>query len=97
MKRIIFFIFLFVIFVFAISFSLLNSQTVQINFYFAKHEIDLMFVILASICIGAIMGVIAISGMVLRLKHELSKKNKEVKIVEKEVANLRSLPLKDKH
>ena len=97
MKRVIFYIFLFIIFIFAISFSLLNSQNVQINFYFTKKDIDLMFVIFASICIGAIMGVIAISGVVFRLRHQLSKKNREVKLVEKEVTNLRSLPLKDKH
>jgi putative membrane protein len=97
MKRIIFYIILFIIFVLAISFSLLNSQTVNIDLYFSKQSVDLMLVILASICVGVVMGVAAVSGMMLRTRHELSKTKKEVKLVEKEVANLRSLPLKDKH
>jgi hypothetical protein len=47
--------------------------------------------------VGVALGLLAMAGIVIRLKHELSKKNKEVRVVEKEVANLRALPLKDKH
>jgi uncharacterized integral membrane protein len=75
----------------------MNSQEVHIDYYFADKPTDLMYVILASLFIGALMGIFALLGVVLRLKHELSKKKREVKLVEKEVANLRSLPLKDKH
>lgn len=97
MKRIIFFIILLFLAILAISFTLLNSQTVQLNFYFLRTDIDLMWVVLLSVCIGAAMGVIATLGMVFRLRHELTKRKKEVKLIEKEVANLRALPLKDKH
>ena len=97
MKRILFFIVLLILVVFTISFTLLNTQMVSIKYYFVQWDTDLMKVILFSVCLGAVLGFMATISMVFRLKHELSKKKKEVKLIEKEVANLRALPLKDKH
>jgi len=97
MKRILFFIVLLILVVFTISFTLLNTQTVSIKYYFVQWNTDLMKVILFSVCLGAALGFMATIGMVIRLKHELKRKKKEVKLIEKEVANLRALPLKDKH
>jgi putative membrane protein len=97
MKRILFFIVLLILVVFTISFTLLNTQTVSIKYYFVQWNTDLMKVILFSVCLGAVLGFMTTISMVFRLKHELSKKKKEVKLIEKEVANLRALPLKDKH
>lgn len=97
MKRIIFLIILLILAIFAISFTLLNTQSVSLNYYFIRLDTDLMWVILFSVCLGAALGIASTISMVFRLKHELSKKKKEVKLVEKEVANLRALPLKDKH
>jgi putative membrane protein len=97
MKRILFFIVLLILVVFTISFTLLNTQMVTIKYYFVQWDTDLMKVILFSVCLGAALGFMATISMVFRLKHELSKKKKEVKHIEKEVANLRALPLKDKH
>jgi hypothetical protein len=57
----------------------------------------LPWVIFGSMCVGVVLGIFSMMSMVIRLKHELSRKNKEVKVIEKEVANLRALPLKDKH
>jgi putative membrane protein len=97
MKRILFLIVLLILVVFTISFTLLNTQTVSIKYYFVQWDTDLMKVILFSVCLGAALGLMATIGIVFRLKHELSKRKKEVKLIEKEVANLRALPLKDKH
>ena len=97
MKRIILLFVLLLIAIVAISFTLSNSQPVLLNYYFGKRETDLLVVIVFSLSIGAALGVLATLGMVLRLKHELVKLRKTVKITEKEVDNLRSLPLKDPH
>jgi uncharacterized integral membrane protein len=97
MKRILFFIVLLILVVFTISFTLLNSQKVSIKYYFVQWDTDLMKVILFSVCLGAVLGFLATISWVARLGNELKKKKKEVKLIEKEVANLRALPLKDKH
>ena len=97
MKRIIILIILLVVFLFGASFALSNAQEVQLSYYFFQIDVKLPWVIFGSMVTGVALGIIAMVGIVFRLKHELSKKNKEVKVIEKEVANLRALPLKDKH
>jgi hypothetical protein len=47
--------------------------------------------------IGAVLGIVAALGKVFSLKQEMSRKEKKIKIAEKELENLRSLPLKDEH
>ena len=97
MKRIIFLIIFLVVFLLGASFALSNAQEVRLSYYFFEKNVQLPWVIFGSMCIGVVLGIVAMMGIVIRLKHELSKKNKEVKVIEKEVANLRALPLKDKH
>ena len=97
MKRIIFLLIFLVVFLFGASFALLNAQEVKLSYYFFQIDAPLPWVIFGSLCVGIVLGVFAMMGVIIRLKHELSKKNKEVKVIEKEVANLRALPLKDKH
>jgi len=97
MKRIVFLVIFLIVFLFGASFALSNAQEVQLSYYFFQIDVKLPWVIFGSMCVGVALGVIAMVSIVVRLKHELSKKNKEVKVIEKEVANLRALPLKDKH
>lgn len=97
MKRIILLFVLLVISIVTISLTLSNSQPVLLNYYFGQRETDLLVVVIFSVSAGAVLGVVATLGIVLRLKHELVKLRKTVKITEKEVDNLRSLPLKDQH
>ncbi|MDH5325782.1 MAG: LapA family protein [Gammaproteobacteria bacterium] len=97
MKRIILLFVLLVIAISTISFTLTNSQPVMLKYYFGEKETDLLVVIVFSVAIGAVLGVLATMGLVLRLKHDLVKLKKTVRVTEKEVENLRSLPLKDPH
>ena len=95
MRRIIKYIFIFLVTVFAVTFTLLNSQPVTINFYLGNFEIDLVIVILACLAIGSLLGVTAVLGKLISFKQEIARKDKKIKVAEKEVENLRSLPLKD--
>ena len=47
--------------------------------------------------LGAFLGILAVLGKVFSLKQEVSRKEKKIKVTEKELENLRSLPLKDEH
>jgi len=97
MKRIFYLIVILFIAIVTISFTLLNSQPVTVSYYFGRHEVDLLVVIVICFTLGAVFGVISVLGKVFSLKHEITKKEKEIRITEKEVENLRSLPLKDEH
>lgn len=95
MKRIIYLILILVVTLITVTFTLLNSQPVKVNYYFGSYEIDLLIVVVICLVIGAFLGVMAALGKVFSLKQEMSRKDKKIKITEKELENLRSLPLKD--
>lgn len=97
MKRIINLVLILVVTLVTVTFTLLNSQPVKINYYFGSYEIDLLVVIVMALVIGAVLGITAALGKLFSLKQEMSRKDKKIKVTEKELENLRSLPLKDDH
>ena len=97
MKRIVNLVLILIVTLVTVTFTLLNSQPVKINYYFGSYEIDLLIVIVMALVIGALLGVTAALGKLVSLKQEMLRKDKKIKISEKELENLRSLPLKDDH
>jgi putative membrane protein len=97
MKRIIIFTVLLLVVLIGLSFALMNAGMVSLNFYFGKLEAPLSLVMVIALALGAVMGVLASLWVVVAQKRELGKLRKSVKITEKEIANLRSLPMKDNH
>ena len=96
MGRIFGFLILVLIMLFALVFSALNTSPVIIDYYFDKLELPSLSIALAiAVLIGVLMGIIASLGMVLRTRSELLKLRREVRNTEKEVMNLRNMPLKD--
>jgi len=97
MKRIIIFTVLLLVVLIGLSFALMNADMVSLNFYFGKLEAPLSLVMVIALALGAVMGVLASLWVVIAQKREMGKLRKSVKITEKEIANLRSLPMKDNH
>ena len=97
MRRILVLLFIFIIFVFGISFTLLNLEMVKLKYYFDQVEVPLPIIMVSSFALGAAAGMLASLGITLRLKREIVKLEKVKKLAEKEVANLRALPIKEKH
>jgi uncharacterized membrane protein YciS (DUF1049 family) len=48
-----------------------------------------------TLCVGAVLGMLASIPMLLKLTHENTKLIKQVKMTEKEINNLRVIPVKD--
>ncbi|OGT20673.1 MAG: hypothetical protein A2V90_05190 [Gammaproteobacteria bacterium RBG_16_57_12] len=97
MKR---FVILFVILVavfLGLGFAVLNAGLVTLNYYFGRGEYPLSLILVATLALGCFMGMLAGLGMYLGARRELARLRKEVKLKEKEVLNLRTLPLKDTH
>jgi len=97
MKRIVNLVLILIVTLVTVTFTLLNSQPVKINYYFGSYDIDLLIVIVMALVIGALLGVMAALGKLVSLKQEMLRKEKKIKVTEKELENLRSLPLKDDH
>ncbi len=94
MKRISLLILLFIVAILGLSFAVLNADMVALKYYFGEIRAPLSLIIVLSLACGALLGVAATMTIVLRLRRELSRLNKTIKLTEKEVANLRALPLK---
>ena len=97
MKRIVSFVVLFSIAIITISFAVLNVGEVELSYYLGSVKISLAAVLVLSLALGALLGLLASLGLILRLKREVMRLQKSVKVAEKEVVNLRALPIKDNH
>lgn len=78
-----------------IAFALLNAQTVDVNYLLGHSKMPLSLVMLIVLIIGAFVGMCWTLKWVFRSRahaHELSKK---VNLLQKEIDNLRAVPVKD--
>ncbi|MEE9342905.1 MAG: LapA family protein [Gammaproteobacteria bacterium] len=87
MSRIIGFIFLVFLVFLGLSFAVLNSAPVPFNYYFNKQDIPLSFLLVVTLAIGAVLGMIASTGILVRQKRTTKKLCRQVVSLEKEALN----------
>lgn len=78
-----------------VAFALLNAKSVQISYLLGHVELPLSLALLMSLTFGALMGMLWTASWVISQRshaHELSKK---VTLLQKEIDNLRAMPVKD--
>jgi len=95
MARIFSFIIILIIIVLGLFFGSINAETVKFDYFFGTADVALSIAMVLSLFVGAILGVIACMTLIIRLRRQVSKLQKAVATVEKEVTNLRTIPLKD--
>ena len=83
------------IFVVSLAFFLKNNQMITFNYLISSQELSLSFLLLISLGIGTLLGVLAWLPKMFSLKHRISRLEKQVKLTEKELDNLRVMPMKD--
>lgn len=95
--RIISYIFLLLIILIGVSFAILNSQTVNINYYLGQKVMPLPLLLAGVFGGGCLLGIVV--GVWLYLKSKLKNYHlrQRLKMAEKEINNLRAIPLQDKH
>lgn len=96
-KRIIYMLLFIVVLVCGLLFFVKNNQLQEVNYIIGSIELPLSILLLASLAIGAILGIIATVPIMLRLNHQKSRLEKQVKLSEKEINNLRTLPSRQSH
>ena len=96
-KRIVYIgIFVFVLLVGLVLFSK-NNQLLTFDYLIGSRELSLAWLLFLSMCLGAVLGILSCLPLLLRLYREKRKLGKLVKVTEKEVNNLRVMPMKDTH
>jgi len=97
MTRILKFGFLLLVMFIGLAFHLRNNQPVDLNYYLGSISLPFSFYVIASLCLGALLGGLAVLPRLLWLRRENSRLRKRVQVNEKELNNLRVIPVKDTH
>ena len=95
MARILKVLLLLLILVIGLIFHMKNSQLVELNYYLGIIESPLSLFFIVTLTFGAVLGVVSSLPIIFKLKKDNLKLKSQVKQSEKEITNLRVLPLKD--
>lgn len=78
-----------------VTFAGLNAASVQINVYFSTFNMPVSVLVILMLGLGVVIGFLLFLGRYWRLKAEHRKLKNQLKMTEKEIKNLRAIPLQD--
>ena len=94
--RIISYFFLLVIVLFGMTFATLNSESVTINYYFSQSTLPLSLLLVLVFALGCLIGMVVGFWLLMKTKLVNYRLRQRLSLVEKEIENLRAIPLQDK-
>lgn len=97
MSKLIYTVIVLAVILFGIIFAVLNADNVQLNYYFGSQRLPLSLALVLAMIVGAILGVLASINLILRSRKEIARLRKVSAIAEKEISNLRAIPIKNTH
>lgn len=86
-----------ILIVLGVSFAALNASSVVVNFYFTTISMPISVLLTIMLGVGLLLGVLLFLYRYWRLKIDYLKLRNQLKLTEKEIKNLRAIPLKDQH
>lgn len=94
--RIVSYFFVLIIVLFGMMFATLNSESVTIDYYFAQSTMPLSLLLVIVFALGCLIGMMAGIWMLIKAKLLNYRLNQRLHLAEKEIDNLRAIPLQDK-
>ncbi|KTD22345.1 LapA family protein [Legionella londiniensis] len=95
--RIVMIVFYLLLVLAGVSFAVLNAAPMQVNFYFTRFTLPTSLLLTLMFGAGMLLGYIICLFKYWRLKLEYRKLKSQLQINEKEIRNLRAIPLRDQH
>jgi len=95
--RLLTYIFLLLIALLGISFACLNADSVTIHYIFDTKRVPLSLLLAITLALGVGLGLLFNLLTYLRLKGENIRLQRKIKISDKELTELQTLPVKDLH
>lgn len=92
--RIFSYLFLLIIMLVGLTFASLNSTIVTFNYYLGVKNIALSLLLVFAFGGGIVLGLLVAIFPWIKVKRDNMRLKSRLKVVEKEVENLRSLPIK---
>jgi len=80
-----------------ITFATLNSEVVSINYYVGHRGFPLSLLLASAFAIGCLLGILMGTWLLLKAKVKNYRLRQRLELAEKEIENLRAIPLQDKH
>jgi len=94
--RILSYIVILLVVIFGVTFASLNANTVTVNYYFAQSSMPLSLLLAIVFSLGCLLGVLTCLWMLMKTKLKNYRLRQRLNLAEKEVDNLRAIPLQDK-
>ena len=85
------------VFLTGLAFYLRNDQLVAVDYFLGNLELSFSIWLLIILVVGVILGWLTSLPLIIKLKRQNSRLSRQVKVTEKEINNLRVLPVKDSH
>jgi uncharacterized integral membrane protein len=96
MRLLILFFYLLLV-VICLAFAALNATPVHLKLYWISLQLPLAFIMVSCFAGGLILGAIIFVSKYLILNHQYHKAKKQIIMLEKEIKNLRAIPIQDSH
>lgn len=91
------YIFLLLIALLGISFACLNADNVTIHYFFNTTNIPLSLLLVVTLALGIGLGLLISLLTYFRLKGENIRLQRKIKMFDKQITELQTLPIKDSH
>lgn len=95
LKKIVLTAVLIIVFITGLAFYLRNDQLVAVDYFLGNLELSFSIWLLIILVIGVLLGWLTSLPVIIKLKRRNSRLSRQVKVNEKEINNLRVLPVKD--
>ena len=95
MYRFILLVVVLVVFLLGLIFHLQNDHLVEFNYFTGSIEYHFSVFMVLSFSAGAVLGVCTMLSIIARMQNRIRKLNKQVKLQNMEVSNLRSVPFRE--
>lgn len=89
-------LFITLIALFGITFACLNAQPTLINYFIGNTQLPLSLLLAITLILGSFLGILAMISLYFHQKTQKLRLEHRLKLAEKELTNLRAIPLKDK-
>jgi lipopolysaccharide assembly protein A len=95
--RIFSYIFLIIVVLLGVTFATLNAESVNINYWLGHRTMPLSLLLVIVLAIGSFLGIIVGLWILIKTKLKNYHLKQKLRLAEKEIENLRAIPLQDKH
>ncbi len=85
----------FIVLLFGLAFHLKNNQTIILDYYIGTIELPFSLIMVLVLCVGALLGLLASLPIIIKLKQQKNRLEKQIKKSEEEINNLRVIPIRD--